>query len=203
MMETITIRPVSAGDIPQAAHVVTKAMLHNPLHLAVFGSADERVERMQVAMFTRVLKLEECNLFAAWAGNEMAGVMNYYEPGCCQISPLKTLGMLPGLLGVLGTRLPRVLKWKANWGRHDPALRHYHFGPLAVLPAMQGRGIGAALLTHFCKVADGQQTPAYLETDKKENVRLYERFGFRVVEEDTLFNVQNWFMVRTVNHKTQ
>jgi ribosomal protein S18 acetylase RimI-like enzyme len=37
---------------------------------------------------------------------------------------------------------------------------------------------------------------AYLETDKPENVRFYERFGFEVVGEEEVLGVPNWFMLR-------
>ena len=36
----------------------------------------------------------------------------------------------------------------------------------------------------------------YLETDKAENVRLYERHGFEVVDEAPVLGVPNWFMRR-------
>lgn len=83
-----------------------------------------------------------------------------------------------------------------NWAKHDPKAPHFHFGPLAVLPSMQGNGIGSALLDRFCREIDTQKAVAYLETDKEENIHLYEKFGFRVTEEDKLFGVKNWFMWR-------
>jgi hypothetical protein len=36
----------------------------------------------------------------------------------------------------------------------------------------------------------------WLETDKAENVRLYERFGYVVEEEAEVLGVPNWFMRR-------
>ena len=36
----------------------------------------------------------------------------------------------------------------------------------------------------------------YLETDKPENVTLYERFGFKVTGEAKVFGVPNWFKWR-------
>jgi ribosomal protein S18 acetylase RimI-like enzyme len=185
-------------DMLPAAAVVAQAMLHNPLHLAVFGAADEQAQRKQTSMFIEVLQLPQCNLFTAWKDGRMVGLMNYYAAGCCQITLLKTLGMLPGMFGILGNKLPGVLKWKANWAKHDPKERHLHFGPLAVLPSMQGNGIGSALLARFCVIADSHREAAYLETDKIENVALYERYGFRVIAVDTLFGVKNWFMWRDV-----
>ena len=37
---------------------------------------------------------------------------------------------------------------------------------------------------------------AYLETDKIENVRFYERFGFRVVGGTDVLGTGTWFMNR-------
>ncbi len=194
------IRPLERQHIGQAARVVTRAMATNPLHLAIFGDSP-KAERMQEALFRRVLQLDSCHLFAAWNGDVMTGVMNFYQPGCCQLPPVKTLRLLPGLLGALGTKLPKVLQWKAKWGGHDPAVPHFHFGPIAVLPAMQGRGTGSTLLRHFCDMADARETAAYLETDKESNVALYEKFGFRVTARDVLFGVDNWFMIRECRPK--
>ena len=193
------ILPHFNTEVAELASVVAKAMLNNPIHLAIFDNAGERSERMQTKMFTSVLKLPSCNLFSAKLGDRVVGVMNYYKTGCCQISPLRTLAMLPGLSTTLGSKLPRVLTWKSSWAKHDPKAPHLHFGPLAVLPAFQGKGIGTALLTHFCQLADAEKTSSYLETDKEENVRLYEKFGFSVVDSATIFGVRNWFMWRAYN----
>jgi hypothetical protein len=43
---------------------------------------------------------------------------------------------------------------------------------------------------------DDKEDLAYLETDKPENVRLYERFGFVVTSEADIIGVQCWFMRR-------
>lgn len=122
--------PGSCLEIPELASVVTKAMISNPLHLAIFNAADESAEMMQTKMFNMVLKLPTCNLFVAKCEGRVVGVMNYYKSGYCQISPLKTLSMLPGLSFTLKGRLPRVLKWKSNWAKHDPRDEHFHFGRL-------------------------------------------------------------------------
>ena len=44
---------------------------------------------------------------------------------------------------------------------------------------------------------DESRFTAYLETDKRENVAFYERFGFEVVGEDEVLGVRNWFMLRS------
>jgi ribosomal protein S18 acetylase RimI-like enzyme len=49
----------------------------------------------------------------------------------------------------------------------------------------------------FCAQMDAARDDAYLETDKPINVRFYERFGFRVIGEEEILGVTNYFMHRT------
>ena len=51
----------------------------------------------------------------------------------------------------------------------------------AIGATIQGRGIGSALLEHRLSQVNG--VPAYLESSHRDNIPLYERFGFAVVDE--------------------
>jgi GNAT superfamily N-acetyltransferase len=61
---------------------------------------------------------------------------------------------------------------------------------------MRGLGIGSRLMEAFAERMDKVGEPAYLETDKPENVVFYERFGFEVVDEAVVLDTPNWFMRR-------
>lgn len=196
MKNNFSIEPFPGPATHEIASVVATSMLHNPIHLAVYRSSDEKAWSVQYHIFRQILSYPECNLVVARQEDRIIGVMNYYLPGKCQLSPMQTIALIPGLLAKLRLKLPRLLKWKKNWGTHDPKTPHYHLGPLAILPEMQGQGVGSALLQHFCQLVDAQGAVAYLETDKEENVTLYKRFGFEVVQTDRLLGVKNWFMVR-------
>jgi hypothetical protein len=52
------------------------------------------------------------------------------------------------------------------------------------------------MLVGFCARMDYSRMLSYLETDKSENVRFYEKFGFTVVAEAKVLGVPNWFMSR-------
>ncbi len=84
--------------------------------------------------------------------------------------------------------------------KHDHKQPHIHFGPIAVARKFQGRGVGSAMLRFFCDQMDETGQLAYLETDKEVNLALYERFGFEIMENEQLFGVTNWFMVRKPVH---
>jgi hypothetical protein len=52
------------------------------------------------------------------------------------------------------------------------------------------------MLTAFCAHMDAYGACSYLETDRRENVRFYQRFHFEVVGETEALGVPNWFMLR-------
>jgi GNAT superfamily N-acetyltransferase len=64
-----------------------------------------------------------------------------------------------------------------------PDERLWHWDSLGVEPRMQGRGIGSALTAFVVGLTAADKTGVVLETGTARNVSLYERFGFRVVEE--------------------
>lgn len=61
---------------------------------------------------------------------------------------------------------------------YHPKEPHWHLPLIGVDPAAQGKGVGSALLAHALERFD---EPAYLEATSPDNVRLYERHGFRAL----------------------
>lgn len=71
-------------------------------------------------------------------------------------------------------------EWVASKIPSEPL---WHLDSVAVLPGCQGRGIGSALIEFGLEHARDSGTAMLLETGTQRNVPLYERLGFRVVEE--------------------
>jgi GNAT superfamily N-acetyltransferase len=67
--------------------------------------------------------------------------------------------------------------------RRHPTEEHRYLVLLAVDPAFQGRGIGHLLLEPGLERCDLDGLPAYLETQKEENLAFYHRFGFSLRDE--------------------
>src|SRR5699024_10507807 len=120
---------------------------------------------------------------ASDASPALVGVASMSAPGRCQPSLASKLLALPAFLHGGGPQAAlRMRAWVRVWARRDKqAPMHWHLGPLAVEPQRQGRGIGSALLQRLCDHLDRHQALGYLETDRVENVRLYQRFGFDTV----------------------
>ena len=117
-------------------------------------------------------------------------------PGECLPSLSQQLRMLLSLLSNGPHVTGRTMRWLAVWTKRDPVKRHWHLGPLVVDAPLQGMGLGSRMMQVFCAQMDAAREDAYLETDKPENVRFYERFGFELVGEQEVLGVSNYFMLR-------
>ena len=52
----------------------------------------------------------------------------------------------------------------------------------------------------FCKEVDSCFANAFLETDFDENVLFYKKFGFEVVSQSNIFDVESRYMVRAAKN---
>jgi ribosomal protein S18 acetylase RimI-like enzyme len=86
----------------------------------------------------------------------------------------------------------------------DEDKKNLNIGPyiyllaIGVAQAHHGKGLGGKMLRALIEKADAEGKAIYLETDTEENVSLYERFGFYIVKEIILPDLQipMWEMAR-------
>jgi GNAT superfamily N-acetyltransferase len=136
-------------------------------------------------------------------------VSQRFEGACCWLPPgvgLPTFGreVRSGMLGLpLGfgwagfQRLVEYDKMQRRLHEQHAKGPHWFLATIGVDPAHQGRGIGSALMAPVLARADEERIPCYLETHTTDNVRLYERHGFRVVEHlENPTSVPLWGMLR-------
>jgi hypothetical protein len=195
----VDVRPLVQAETAAAAAVLGRGMRDNPIHERAFGPDPGRREAALTRLFGAVLSghVEKGSILGAFSSGTLVGVCSMAPPGGCQLSGMDKLRMIPTLVGAggLGSAL-RALRWAGAWAGHDPKAPHWHLGPVGVERALQGKGVGGALLRVFCARMDKDRAMAYLETDKPENVAIYEHFGFRTVAQDQVLGIPNWFMVR-------
>jgi ribosomal protein S18 acetylase RimI-like enzyme len=180
-----------------AIAVVARAMSTSPMPRAVIGGDTERRHRHLSRFFTRLYEVarHQRPLVARLDGRVIAST-NDLVGGACRFGARERLRALPDLLVTPPTITARSLRWLAEWERRDPDVPHSHYGPFGVEPELQGRGVGSLVMAEYTRRLDAAGEDAYLETDKPENVALYGRFGFEVVEEAKVLGVSNWFMWR-------
>jgi GNAT superfamily N-acetyltransferase len=76
---------------------------------------------------------------------------------------------------------------------------YIHLLIMGVSQEYQGKGFGGKLIRAVIEKAETERKPIYLETQKEENVSLYEKYGFSVKKKIILpepLNLPMWLMVR-------
>ena len=178
------------NDIQESAKVLSLAMLNVSLHLAVFQGNSEN-ERLEIEkMFNELLIQLPGIVFLAKEHQKIVGVMRMKSCG-----GRKTENESKELKDENNINYRKSI-WHREWSIKDPVEQHWHLGPIGVLPSHRRLGIGSRLMQRFCKEVDACSAKAYLETDSGENVRFYKKFGFKVISESTIFNVENRYMLR-------
>lgn len=127
-------------------------------------------------------------VWVARAGTSVVGVAVWLPPGgyprgarrdlANYVRDMRAVARL-GRRTLAGMRLESVIQ-RAHRGVVEP---HWYLGLLGSDPTFRGRGAGSALLGPVIERCDEQGVPAYLETQKADNVPWYRRHGFEVVDE--------------------
>jgi ribosomal protein S18 acetylase RimI-like enzyme len=195
-MIEVAVQPIQKEEFPQALDVLGKAFAAMPNSIAIFSGKSDIGRRMKI-IFGTMLKHLPGQVVVAKQSNQIVGAMRIVKWPDCQTSPLQGLKMMPEMMktGGIGT-LRRGLKLRGTWAKADPKKPHWHLDPLGVTPELQGQGIGSQMMEYYCKHVDELGMAAYHETDRPQNVRFYERFGFKVVGEESINGVPNWYLWR-------
>ncbi len=64
--------------------------------------------------------------------------------------------------------------------RFEPPEPHYYLGVVGVDPRLQGKGVGASLISHYCELsrADQRSAGTSIETANPRNAAYYRNLGF-------------------------
>lgn len=112
---------------------------------------------------------------AVWMPSDQLGPTPFWEE----------LRSLPVMLRATGlSRFGRLMALRKAMDHHHPMDRpHVYLWLLGVRPEAQGYGIGSRLLAAGLQRTDARGLPVFLETSTPENVALYRRHGFEVIED--------------------
>jgi ribosomal protein S18 acetylase RimI-like enzyme len=181
--ETAGIRKITRADFDVVTDVLTRAFDDDPVMTYLIPQDSRRVERLRTMMGTALDPLTH-PYGETWMTEAGDGAALWNPPGQLPHGLKDNLRLLPTMLRVAGLRgFPRVMSALDRMEKKHPKDPHYYLLAIGVDPPKQGTGVGSRLLKPMVARLDAEGAPAYLESSKESNVPLYERFGFKVVEE--------------------
>jgi len=172
------IRVVLSGDVPRAVSVQVTAFSADPVMRWLWPEPREYLRHFP----------ELVHGFGGGAfGHGGAHVTESFLGGTLWLPP----GVAPdeaALARLTNETIPEpaqseVLSILEQMSAAHPKEPHWHLAFIGVDPAHQGRGIGAALLSHTLARVDEHHLHAYLESSNPANIPLYRRHGFEVIRE--------------------
>lgn len=195
------VNELSIKDINWATKVLEQAFYTDPMLNFIYGDTINKPGKLNSffrATFRLAALYGEC-----FSTAEKDGVLMMLPPDQTKI----TIGMMykSGMLAA-----PFKMGW-ASFSRsmalmdfvekeHKAAAPadHYYIMTVGVLPERQGRGVGKKLMTRALEIVDANKMPCFLETQNKNNVPIYQKFGFEVVSDKEIPSggLHNWGMLR-------
>jgi ribosomal protein S18 acetylase RimI-like enzyme len=192
---------VQKKDLERLADVAADAYEDYPLHnWFTRGKYDKIASKliMQISLKTMIedaiiyADSEEINGFAVWLPFGFTGSKTFpflFNGG------LKLI--LHSGLGIIG-RLLTYENYAMNLKKDFTDNFDWYLYNLSVRKNAQGKGIASKLLRPMLEFCDNEKMIAYLETNKKSNVSLYNHYGFELKKEEFIpkTDVMHYAMVR-------
>ena len=187
-VETLTL---DAATLKEAAGVATAAFADDAFFC--FLSPNERLRLRGLKIYWRgalgaLGALGDRGLVLGVRADDgkLIGVAAFVHPGGYPLPVLAQMRQARFAFWALVTRPPALVsgtKYLVAIDKVHPRESLWYLELLVVEPTAQRGGVGAALQDHVYRLADRDQLPSYLETQKVENLAYYRRFGYEVVDE--------------------
>jgi GNAT superfamily N-acetyltransferase len=200
MVMPIEIQPTTQHTYRQAAQVLSRAFVYEPVSVAVYHdfSVERRIKALMVDFTAEVMEcVRRGSPVQANAGNKILGAAVIYPPGAYPLPAFVQWRLL--LKSIWGNGFYDIggwIKWLNEVDKMHPSEPHYYLEYIGVEPEYQGMGVGSAILKHLCDRADAEGSGCYLENANPVNTVYYQRFGFQVTHEKAIIGLPTWFMWR-------
>lgn len=205
---TVEEGALTGNRLEEAVAVSVRAFGDDPFFRLLFPQDDRRDRSVGILHRVTLKHLSAIGTTrTAYVDGRIAGVALWLPPGrwpfpiWVQVRQLfGNVSAFRGDFGAIG-RVRPLLKEVVQ--AHPKVPQHYYLQLLMTDPPFQRRGIGTMLLRPTLEQCDREGLPAWLETQKEENLPYYARFGFEVVSRHGLegSDVAIWSLSRkAVDH---
>jgi ribosomal protein S18 acetylase RimI-like enzyme len=176
------VRPATAADADRLAVALADAFSEDPVWSWLLPR--ERTRRRRLTLFFgQELRDVVLPRGTAWTADSLQGGCLALPPGAWRVPPRTLLRGAATSARVLGRRLPVALGLLTRMEMRHLREPHHYIAYVGVEAAAQGQGLGTRLMGPTLEECDRSGLPAYLEATSDRNQALYERLGFRVMEE--------------------
>ena len=180
-VESPALRTATADDVPRLAGALAEAFIHDPVYTWMLPRGRRLNARLR-AMFTAELEQYGLPKGTVWTTARCDGAVVALPPGAWEMPKSVTGREALKWLRAFGRRLPLAIRVQRAMEERHLREHHFYVRIIGVRTALQGQGLGSALMQPTFQRADSAGLPTYIEASTERSAALYERLGFRHID---------------------
>lgn len=177
-LRPIEARTAATDAVPTVAAALADAFINDPVYTWMLPRTLRLKPRLRTVFAAEMAQYVLPNGGTVWTTPDYDGAVCELPPGAWEMPKSMTGKDALNWLRAFGTRLLLAGRvQRAMEARHlvEP---HFYLRIVGVRTALQGKGVGSALMQPTLQRADSAGLPAYIEASTERSAALYERLGF-------------------------
>jgi GNAT superfamily N-acetyltransferase len=174
----IEVRTAAPDAVPQVAAVLADAFVNDPVFSWLLPGSLRPARRRQTVFAVEIEQYVVPNGGTVWTTSGYDGAVCELSPGAWEMPTSATGKEALRWLRAFGRRLPRAIRAQHAMAERHLREPHFYVRTVGVRTALQGQGVGSALMQPTLERADSAGLPSYIEASSERSAALYERLGF-------------------------
>jgi ribosomal protein S18 acetylase RimI-like enzyme len=176
-LRPVEVRTAAAEDVPKVAAVLADAFVSDPVFMFLLGRR-RFGSRLRMMLTVEMEQYVLPNGGTVWTTSDYDGGVAVLPPSAWEMPKSVTLKEAVRWMRAFGRRFPLAIRVQKAMQQRHPAEPHFYIRTVGVRTALQGQGLGSALMRPTLERADSAGVSTYLEASSERSAALYERLGF-------------------------
>ena len=177
-LRPIEARRAAADAVPTVAAALADAFINDPVYTWMLPGALRLKPRLRTVFAAEMEQYVLPNGGTVWTTSDYDGAVCELPPGAWEMPKSMTGKEALNWLRAFGTRLLLAGRVQRAMEERHLLEPHFYVRIVGVRTALQGKGVGWALMQPTLQRADSAGLPAYIEASSERSAALYERLGF-------------------------
>jgi GNAT superfamily N-acetyltransferase len=176
-LRSVEVRTAAVDAVPHVAAALADAFMSDPVFTWLLPGSLRRQARLRT-MFVAEIDQYVVPNGTVWTTPGYDGAVTELPPGAWEMPKSVTGNEALKWMRAFGRRLPLAISVQHTMAERHLSEPHFYVRTVGVRSALQGQGVGSALMQPTLERADSAGLPAYIEASSERSAALYERLGF-------------------------
>jgi GNAT superfamily N-acetyltransferase len=176
-LRPIEVRTAGPDALPKVAVALADAFINDPVYTWLLPGSLRLQARLRT-MFAAEMEQYVVPNGTVWTTSGYDGAVAELPPGAWEMPKSATSKEVLQWMRAFGRRLPLAIRVQRAMEERHLREPHFYVRTVGVRTALQGQGVGSALMHPTLERADSAGLPTYIEASSERSAALYERLGF-------------------------